>query len=87
MLNAILDHVTTLDEFYSEIRKQHIEAHGEHYCAQHDAMVSLMAECDSYKELGTHQGASAAADTSEILPRSSMSNCVRLNSKSLIKKE
>ena len=61
MINAKLDHVKTLPEFYSEIRKQHEEAHGAEYCWQHDAMQKLMVDCDSYKELGTHQGASAAA--------------------------
>jgi len=61
MINAKLGHVKTLPEFYSEIRKQHEEAHGHDYCWQHDAMQKLMKECDSYKELGTHQGASAAA--------------------------
>lgn len=61
MINAKLDHVKTLPEFYSEIRKQHEEAHGHDYCWQHDAMQKLMNECESYKELGTHQGASAAA--------------------------
>lgn len=61
MINAKLDHVKTLPEFYSEIRKQHEEAHGHDYCWQHDAMQKLMKNCDSYKELGTHQGASAAA--------------------------
>lgn len=61
MINAKLDHVKTLEEFYSEIRKQHEEAHGREYCWQHDAMMRLMEQCDTYKELGTHQGASAAA--------------------------
>ena len=62
MINAKLDHVKTLPEFYTEIRKQQEEAHGSEYCWQHDAMQKLMREeCNTYKELGTHQGASAAA--------------------------
>lgn len=61
MINAKLDHVKTLPEFYNEIRRQHEEAHGAEYCWQHDAMMGLMKQCDTYKELGTHQGASAAA--------------------------
>jgi len=61
MINAKLDHVKTLEEFYSEIRRQHEESHGVEYCWQHDAMTGLMKQCDTYKELGTHQGASAAA--------------------------
>jgi hypothetical protein len=60
MINAKLDHVKTLSEFYTEIRKQHEEAHGYDYCWQHDSMRECMAECNSYRELGTHQGASAA---------------------------
>jgi hypothetical protein len=61
MINAKLDHVKTLPEFYSEIRKQHEEAHGHEYCWQHDAIRKLMTNCETYKELGTHQGASAAS--------------------------
>jgi|LWDU01.1.fsa_nt_gi hypothetical protein len=61
MINAELSHVKTLPEFYTEIRKQHEQAHGHDYCWQHDAMQKLMKHCDTYKELGTHQGASAAA--------------------------
>lgn len=61
MINAKLDHVKTLPEFYVEIRRQHEDAHGSEYCWQHDAMQKLMVSCKSYKELGTHQGASAAA--------------------------
>lgn len=61
MINAKLDHVKTLDQFYTEIRKQHEEAHGSEYCWQHDAMRDCMSVCKSYRELGTHQGASAAA--------------------------
>lgn len=60
MINAKLDHVKNLHEFYTEIRKQHEEAHGHDYCWQHDAIRSLMKDCDTYRELGTHQGASAA---------------------------
>ena len=60
MINAKLDHVKTLPEFYTEIRKQHEEAHGSEYCWQHDAMKDCMSVCKSYRELGTHQGASAA---------------------------
>lgn len=61
MINAELSHVKTLSEFYTEIRKQHEQAHGHDYCWQHDAMQKLMKDCGTYKELGTHQGASAAA--------------------------
>lgn len=60
MINAKLDHVKSLPEFYTEIRKQHEEAHGHDYCWQHDALKSCMKNCNSYRELGTHQGASAA---------------------------
>jgi len=61
MINSKVDHCTSLSELYDEFRKQQTEAHGDFYCAQHDAMQKLMKNCDSYKELGTHQGASAAA--------------------------
>ena len=61
MINAKLDHVTSLPEFYKEIRSQHEAAHGHDYCWQHDAIQELMKQCSSYRELGTHQGASGAA--------------------------
>lgn len=63
MINAELGNVTTLKEFYSEIRSQQEAAHGDDYCGQHDALVNLFNKegCTSYKEIGTHQGGTAAA--------------------------
>tara|TARA_Y100001963_G_C6778791_1_gene448779 strand:- start:103 stop:675 length:573 start_codon:yes stop_codon:yes gene_type:complete len=63
MINAELGHVKTLEEFYKEIRSQQEEAHGKDYCQQHDALQRLLksGECKTYKELGTHQGGTAAA--------------------------
>lgn len=62
MINAELEHVTTLKEFYSEIRRQQEEAHGDDYCEQHDTLKKYLSlpECNTYKELGTHQGGTAA---------------------------
>ncbi|WP_443647022.1 hypothetical protein [Candidatus Ponderosibacter sp. Uisw_141_02] len=61
MLTAELNHVTSVEEFYSEIRSQQQAHHGEDYCAMHDAIRHYMKDCESYKEIGTHQGGSAAA--------------------------
>jgi hypothetical protein len=61
MINSKVDHCKTLEEFYSEIRRQQEEAHGDNYCAQHDALTKYMRECKTYRELGTHQGGTAAA--------------------------
>lgn len=63
MINAELGHVKTLREFYTEIRSQQEAAHGDDYCAQHDALMRLFNKegCISYKEIGTHQGGTAAA--------------------------
>ena len=61
MINAELGHVKSVEEFHSEIRRQQEEAHGDKYCAMHDAIQKYLKECDSYLELGTHQGGSAAA--------------------------
>ena len=61
MLTADLKHVKSVDEFYSEIRSQQEAYHGEDYCAMHDAIRHYMKDCKSYKEIGTHQGGSAAA--------------------------
>lgn len=60
MINAELGHVTSVEEFYKEIRSQQEAAHGDDYCLQHDAITKLMEECDHYMELGTHQGGTAA---------------------------
>ena len=61
MLVTDLSHCTTLEQWYTEIVERQREAHGEHYCNHHDVIRRLIEEgCESYKELGTHQGASAA---------------------------
>ena len=61
MINADLGHVTSVEEFHKEIRRQQEEAHGEDYCAIHDAITKYMKDCKSYMELGTHQGGTASA--------------------------
>ena len=60
MINSELGHVTTLLEFNSEIRRQQEEAHGEDYCAIHDAIRKYIPDCKSYMELGVHQGGTAS---------------------------
>lgn len=61
MINSELDHCKTLEEFHREIRRQQEKAHGDDYCEIHDAIQKYMCECNSYMELGTHQGGTAAA--------------------------
>ena len=60
MINAELGHVSTVEEFNTSIREQQEKAHGEDYCAIHDAIRKYMTECNSYMELGTHQGGTAS---------------------------
>jgi hypothetical protein len=60
MINSELEHVRTLKEFNTEIRRQQEEAHGNDYCQIHDAIKKYMQECDSYMEFGTHQGGTAS---------------------------
>ena len=62
MINSELGHVKTLDEFYRSIIEQQEAAHGEEYCAMHEAIVKYFKEgnCKTYMELGTHQGGTAA---------------------------
>ncbi len=60
MINAELDHVTTLEQFNEEIKRQQETAHGRDYCQIHDAIQRYMKDCDSYMELGTHQGGTAS---------------------------
>lgn len=60
MINSELGHVKSVKEFNKDIKRQQEEAHGEYYCAIHDAIIKYMKECDSYLELGTHQGGTAS---------------------------
>ena len=61
MINSELGHVKTLEEFHSEITRQQQEAHGAGYNDIHDAIQKYLKDCDSYMELGVHQGGTAAA--------------------------
>jgi hypothetical protein len=61
MINSKLDHVKTLEEFNSEIRRQQEEAHGKGYTDIHDAIQKYLSNEDVYMELGTHQGGTASA--------------------------
>ena len=62
MINSEVSHCKTLEEFYKSIREQQEENYGKHYCDQHDVVQRLMKEegVNRYKELGVHQGATAA---------------------------
>ena len=63
MLTATIENASTLEGFYEQIRGQQEDPknHGPHYCSHHDLIKEFAPGCTSYKELGTHQGASAAA--------------------------
>ena len=60
MINSELGHCKTIKTFNKSIREQQEEAHGEDYCAIHDAITKYMKDCKSYMELGTHQGGTAS---------------------------
>jgi len=60
MINVELGHVKDLVEFYKDIREGQEGEHGDEYCQQHDAIKKFGAECESYRELGTHQGGTLA---------------------------
>ena len=60
MITLDLTHAETLEQFYSEIRTAHKTAHGDLYVAHHDRIAELAADCESYRELGVMQGATAA---------------------------
>lgn len=63
VIQADVSNCENLNEFYFKIRTQQEIAHGHDYCKHHDAIKKCILEedCISYKELGTHQGATAAA--------------------------
>lgn len=60
MLTANLNNIQSLAQFYKEIRTQQEAHHGLGYCGHHDAIADRVRG-KRYKELGTHQGATAAA--------------------------
>ena len=60
MINVELGHVKNLVEFYDDIRRGQEGEHGDDYCGQHDAIKFYAKDCDSYRELGTHQGGTLA---------------------------
>ena len=49
----------TLESFYEQIVEQQLGAHGKDYCNQHNA-IREHVKGKVYRELGTHQGATAA---------------------------
>lgn len=60
--------IKTIDEFYPLIRSDFAKAHGEDYLLYLDRIESYIQECQSYRELGTMQGASlSAALTNKII--------------------
>jgi hypothetical protein len=61
MISGDFSHCTTLEQFYAEIKALHRTAHGHAYTTHHEDLVGLMKYCQSYKELGVNQGATAAA--------------------------
>lgn len=50
----------TLGAFYQQIVASQEAAHGEHYCAHHDAIRRHASSLYAYAELGVNQGASLA---------------------------
>ena len=60
MINSELGHVKSVEEFNKDIIRQQEEEHGENYCDIHHGIKKYMKECNSYLELGTHQGGTAS---------------------------
>lgn len=61
MISGNFSHCKTLQQFYAEIEALHRASHGEQYTVHHKDLIELMLQCQSYKELGVNQGATAAA--------------------------
>lgn len=60
MIMSDLSGITTLEDFNKSIIAQQTAAHGEDYCQIHDAINRYIGSCESYMELGTHQGGTAS---------------------------
>lgn len=61
MISAKVNEISNLTDFHESVKKQYNEAHGAEYCAYHEDLQKLIGECESFKELGIHQGAATAA--------------------------
>lgn len=69
MYQVDLSSLQNLEEYYKTLRKLQEEAHGKEYCSHHDLICEeisdilhlKISEDFTYRELGTHQGASLAA--------------------------
>lgn len=60
MIQGDFTHCTTIEEFYKEISQTHRNAHGKEYTAHHSKMMEILPFCETYRELGVMQGATAA---------------------------
>jgi len=60
MINVDLSHVKSLQEFYDVIISGQAAEHGADYHEQHNAIKRYLQPEDTYMELGTHQGSTAA---------------------------
>ena len=69
MINAELGHVTSVEEFNKEIRRQQEEAHGDDYCLIHDAIRKYSRGVHNYMEIGVHQGGTASVALLEKFKR------------------
>lgn len=69
MYQVDLSSLQTLEEYYNTLQKLQEEAHGKEYCSHHNLICDNIDEISylkdkrtfTYRELGTHQGASLAA--------------------------
>jgi hypothetical protein len=61
MIKTDMTNADSVESFYSIIRQNQERAHGNGYCLIHDAMKQYIIDggCQSYKEIGTQQGATA----------------------------
>jgi hypothetical protein len=61
MIHAKLEGIDNLQTWYKEITTQLEKAHGDQFCIYHGVIEKCLSECETYKELGVHQGGAAAA--------------------------
>jgi hypothetical protein len=58
--NVPLQHCKTLQEFYDTLYRAHESSEGKGYCDHHHTMEEYLTDCESYREFGVLQGATAA---------------------------
>ena len=68
MILANLKEATNIDEYQNSLKQQLQKAHGEQYTDYLDEIYKLTKNSQSYREIGTYQGASTSTAMMNKIP-------------------